>query len=231
MIVLVKLLILAVLLTGCANQTALFKKYQVLSGDSLHSIARRYKLDHRELARLNQLAPPYDLQIGQSLYINNAPTQQGTKRPAKIWHYSGLMQPTQPRLMNWIWPAKSHVIKVLSEDQSPTNGIDISNTTYSVAAATGKVIYAGTSIRGYGNLVILRHGDDYISAYSSPQTIIVVEEERVQRGRRLMRADRRDKKQNSSVLHFEIHYLGKPLDPRKYLPAKRKPSNSQFNRL
>lgn len=215
----VKLLILAMLLVGCANQTAPLQKYQVVAGDTLHSIARKYQLDHRELGKFNQLAPPYyELQVGQTLYISAPVTRQDTRKSAK------------PRPMRWIWPAKNKIVKKLSAGRSATDGIDISNTTYSVAAAAGKVIYAGISIRGYGNLVILEHDDDYISAYSSPQTIIVKEGQQVRQGRRLMQIKRKDKKQNASALHFEIHHLNRPLDPRKYLSAKGK-SKSRQNRF
>ena len=85
------------------------------------------------------------------------------------------------------------------------------------AAADGKVVYAGNGLRGYGNLVILKHNNTYLSAYAHNQTLLVKEDQSVKKGQKIAEMGSTDSDQVN--LHFEIRKLGKPVDPTKFLPA------------
>jgi len=119
--------------------------------------------------------------------------------------------------LDWMWPAKGKVIGAFSETAN-LKGIDIAGTagTPVVASAAGKVVYAGSGLRGYGKLVIIKHNDTYLSAYAHNRDIVVKEGEAVARGQKIAEMGNTDADQVK--LHFEIRRLGKPIDPAKYLP-------------
>lgn len=118
----------------------------------------------------------------------------------------------------WQWPAAGSVIATF--DESRNKGIDIAGKEGDpvVAASDGQVVYSGNGLRGYGNLVIIKHTDDFISAYAHNRQILVKQGQTVKRGQRIAELGRTD----SSVpkLHFEIRQRGKPVDPMKYLPSR-----------
>ena len=87
-----------------------------------------------------------------------------------------------------------------------------------IAAADGRVVYAGSGLRGYGNLVILKHNETYLTAYAHNQTLLVKEEQVVRKGQRI--ADMGNSDADRVMLHFEIRRNGKPVDPAKYLMAR-----------
>jgi lipoprotein NlpD len=87
-----------------------------------------------------------------------------------------------------------------------------------LAAADGRVVYAGSALRGYGNLVILKHNSTFLSAYAHNQTLLVKEDQVVKRGQRIAEMGRTDAERVQ--LHFEIRRDGKPVDPARYLPAR-----------
>jgi lipoprotein NlpD len=87
-----------------------------------------------------------------------------------------------------------------------------------VAAADGRVVYAGSGLRGYGNLIILKHNETYLTAYAHNQTLLVKEDQTVRKGQRI--ADMGSSDADKVMLHFEVRRQGKPVDPAKYLPAR-----------
>jgi lipoprotein NlpD len=87
-----------------------------------------------------------------------------------------------------------------------------------VAAADGRVVYAGSGLRGYGNLVILKHNNTYLTAYAHNQTLLVKEDQAVRRGQKIAEMGSTDAERVQ--LHFEIRKLGKPVDPAKLLPPR-----------
>ena len=118
----------------------------------------------------------------------------------------------------WIWPGKGPVLAGFEE---PNNkGLDIGGTTGDpvVAAADGKVVYAGAGLRGYGNLVILKHNTTYLSAYAHNQSLAVKEDQTVKKGQKIAEMGSSDA--DRVKLHFEVRKQGKPVDPAKYLPAR-----------
>jgi lipoprotein NlpD len=120
--------------------------------------------------------------------------------------------------VNWLWPASGQVIAGFDEQRS--KGLSIAGKAGDpvLAAADGKVVYAGSGLRGYGNLVIVKHNSVYLTAYAHNQTLLVKEEQTVKRGQKIaeMGATDADRVQ----LHFEIRKQGKPIDPAKLLPAR-----------
>jgi lipoprotein NlpD len=118
----------------------------------------------------------------------------------------------------WSWPAAG---RLLDRFEDPRNkGIDIAGAEGDavLAANDGDVVYNGSGLRGYGNLVIIKHTDDYISAYAHNREIVVKQGQSVKRGQRIATMGRTDAE--APKLHFEIRRQGKPVDPLKYLPAR-----------
>jgi lipoprotein NlpD len=119
--------------------------------------------------------------------------------------------------VEWVWPAKGKIVTGFSESAS-LKGIDIAGSAGNpvAASAAGKVVYAGTGLRGYGKLIIIKHNAAYLSAYAHNREILVKEGQQVAKGQRIAEMGSTDTDQVK--LHFEIRRLGKPMDPLRYLP-------------
>lgn len=221
--------------------------YVVRSGDSLYSIAWAFGLDYRNLAETNHLEPPYHLIPGQHLnmVIARNPSPKSTspiteramqqhvvvaqnrepyrerfkpelnrpKAPAANPHFS-------PSIQRWIMPAWGRIIRNFSNLPWGNKGIDIHGNYGEkvVATAAGEVVYAGAGVRAYGNLVILKHNDNYLSAYGYNKNIVVKEGAWVRMGQTIGTMGRNDA--GIVLLHFEIRRNGKPVNPLMYLNRK-----------
>ncbi|AMA64750.1 Murein hydrolase activator NlpD precursor [Candidatus Arsenophonus lipoptenae] len=121
---------------------------------------------------------------------------------------------------NWIWPAKGKIISPFSNIQGGNKGIDIAGFKGQPIFATtsGKVVYSGNALRGYGNLIIIKHNNDYLSAYAHIDTILVNEQQKVKAGEKIATMGNSDT--NLVKLHFEIRYQGKSVNPLNYLSKK-----------
>lgn len=119
--------------------------------------------------------------------------------------------------ISWIWPADGKVIAPFGDGR---RGISIAGQIGQpvVAAGAGKVLYAGSGIRGYGNLVIVKHTSNLLSAYAHNKTIFVKEDQTVAQGQKIAEMGNSDTDQVK--LHFEIRHQGKPVDPAKFLPNR-----------
>ena len=120
--------------------------------------------------------------------------------------------------IDWAWPASG---KLIGEFNDPSNkGVDIGGRPGDpvLAAAGGRVMYVGSGIRGYGNLVIVKHSNGYLSAYAHNRKILVKENQPVTKGQKI--AELGDSDADQAKLHFEIRRQGKPVDPLKYLPPR-----------
>jgi lipoprotein NlpD len=119
--------------------------------------------------------------------------------------------------IEWVWPASGKVIAGFS-DSANLKGIDIAGKSGQpvVASAAGRVVYAGTGLRGYGKLIIVKHNSTYLSAYAHNRDILVKEGQQVGKGQKI--SEMGDTDADQVKLHFEIRRLGKPVDPAKYLP-------------
>jgi lipoprotein NlpD len=123
---------------------------------------------------------------------------------------------TADEAVDWMWPVKGKVIAPFTE---ATKGMDIGGKkgTPVLAAAGGRVVYAGTGLRGYGKLVIIKHNDTWLSAYAHNENILVKEQQEVKRGQKIAEMGSTDADQVK--LHFEIRRQGKPVDPARLLPS------------
>jgi lipoprotein NlpD len=120
--------------------------------------------------------------------------------------------------INWIWPASGPITSVFEEGKSKGLGIAGKLGDPVLAAAEGRVVYAGSGLRGYGNLVILKHNATYLTAYAHNQTLLVKEDQSVRRGQKIAEMGSTDS--DRVLLHFEIRRQGKPVDPAKLLPPR-----------
>ena len=228
------LLLLVFLITGCAGLPPIYTvaggtgTYVVRKGDSLYSIAFRYGLDYKSLARINGVRSPYTIYVDQLIRLrvsakspkkDSAPvaTQSSTRPPSKV-----SKAPPAPSALvaSWRWPLKGEVINRFSLAQPVNKGIDIAGDLGDTvrAAADGVVVYAGGNLRGYGQLVIVKHNDSFLSAYGNNEKMLVKEGEKVKAGKSIARVGKTAA--NVEMLHFEIRRDGKPVDPLRYLPTR-----------
>jgi lipoprotein NlpD len=120
--------------------------------------------------------------------------------------------------LSWMWPSDGRIIATF--DEGKNKGIDIAGKLGQqvMAAGSGKVMYAGSGIRGYGNLVIVKHSNSLLSAYAHNRAIVVKEGQSVTKGQVI--AEMGDSDADTVKLHFEIRQQGKPVDPSKFLPSR-----------
>ncbi|QSX39839.1 peptidoglycan DD-metalloendopeptidase family protein [Shewanella cyperi] len=120
----------------------------------------------------------------------------------------------------WVWPVKGNMIGTFSATEQGNKGIKIAGRRGELisAAADGKVVYAGSALRGYGNLVIIKHNDDYLSAYAHADKILVKEKQQVRAGQTVAKMGSTGT--NQVMLHFEIRYHGQSVNPLNYLPKQ-----------
>ncbi|MBQ1425298.1 MAG: peptidoglycan DD-metalloendopeptidase family protein [Succinivibrionaceae bacterium] len=221
--------------------------YRVRSGDTLYSIARRNHTSIHELARINRLSPPYAINLGQLLILDskkkvfdrvsshNIQVAAVTPKPQTTVQGKQASSPSvddKPEVVSnnrkeynsqsrltWKWPTNGTIIHNFSKNGS-SNGIDIAGKKGQniVSAASGKVVYAGSALRGYGNLIIIKHNDDYLSAYAHNDQLLVKETQKVKAGQVIARMG--DTDSDRVNLHFEIRYRGEAVNPALYLPKK-----------
>ncbi|PIE24964.1 MAG: peptidase M23 [Neptuniibacter caesariensis] len=285
-----------------SQSTAVPGAYIVRKGDTLYSIAFRYGLDYRELARQNNIDQHFKIFPGQKLKLNAAssPATQGgsivrdssikapkpdivasarrgnqtgiistskastqnkdplssgaknaaskpqskVKTQAKAQAVPGKRKSTKPQKpkpevktigpappastrvkkatgpIKWRWPVSGRVVSTFKTRGKVNKGINISGVkgTAIKAAAKGRVVYAGNGLLGYGNLVIVDHNQQFLSAYAHNSRVLVKENDMVKGGQKI--AEMGSSGANRVMLHFEIRRDGKPVNPLRYLPRK-----------
>lgn len=122
------------------------------------------------------------------------------------------------KVNNWIWPVKGRIVSKFSNAAKGNKGLDISGKHGQPikAAAGGLVVYAGNALRGYGNLIIIKHNDDYLSAYAHNDVLLVKEQQIIKTGQIIAKMG--SSGTDRIMLHFEIRFRGKSVDPMRYLP-------------
>jgi lipoprotein NlpD len=122
--------------------------------------------------------------------------------------------------IGWIWPTTTGAPVVAGFDEQRNKGLDIAGKAGDpvLASADGRVVYAGAGLRGYGNLIILKHNNTFLSAYAHNQVLLVKEDQTVRKGQKIAEMGNTDA--DRVKLHFEIRRQGKPVDPARYLPAR-----------
>ncbi len=207
--------------------------YAVTEGDTVYSIAFRYGLDYRELARLNGLDARYLIHPGQVLALR-APNGSAVTSSSTAHRASG--SPATPPISSiktstrdvepagsmpdWVWPTPGKIAAGFNAGTDGNRGINIGGEIgQSVkAAADGRVVYSGSGLIGYGPLIIVKHNNTYLSAYGHNRLLLVREGDQVKAGQNI--AEMGDGPDKRPVLHFEIRRNGQPVDPIRYLPKR-----------
>ena len=210
--------------------------YTVQRGDTLTRIGLDHGQGWRDLARWNNLPNPDVIEVGQVLRVAppggavetagvvvrpiapaaNASTVATVAKPES--------SPSAPSTsagddgLAFIWPANGALIAGF--DEVKNKGLDISGQAGDpvIAAADGQVVYAGAGLRGYGNLIILKHNNTFLTAYAHNQALWVKEDQKVRKGQKIAEMGKSDS--DRVKLHFEVRRQGKPVDPAKLLPSR-----------
>lgn len=189
-------------------------RYRVQPGDTLFSIAFRYARDFREVAAANNIQAPFVIVPGQELDMRATAPAARTAAPAAP------LQPPQPGLVSsWVWPVEGTLSRTFTNSGAGPRGIFINANagTPIRAAADGTVVYAGDGLRGYGNLIIVEHAGQMLTAYAHTDAVAVREQQRVRQGETLAQVGIRG---DTPLLHFEVREGGKPVDPLRFLPPR-----------
>ena len=212
--------------------------YRVERGDTLLKIARSNRVSVQSIVRWNNLSNPDSIEVGQVLRVapsgNSAPITSATASNGAYGSRGSAAAPAAaaPRSapsdaspaaapassISLVWPTNGTVVRRF--DGSNSKGIDIAGSagTPVVAAAAGTVVYAGNGLRGYGNLLILKHNADYLTAYAHNRVLLVKEGQSVTQGEKI--AEMGDSDTDRAMLHFELRYQGRSIDPSRALPAR-----------
>ena len=219
--------------------------HTVFKGETLYSISFRHGFDYKQIAAWNNIRPPYTIYPGQRLRLTPSPVTSKTyakksksqstrstktarssktttakKSTSKKSTPSPSKTVSKPINHEWGWPTKGKIISNYSLKTGGNKGIDIAGKEGQgvFAASSGKVVYSGNGLVGYGNLIIVKHSEEYLSAYAHNRKLLVKEGGSVTRGQKI--AELGSSGAKSPRLHFEIRRNGKPVDPLKYLPKK-----------
>lgn len=222
--------------------------HTVVPGDTLYSIAWRYDLNYHLLAVWNRIAPPhYRIYPGQRLRlrppsaaIRHAKTQppivsvKPTPTPSIVVPKAVTVsepetqKPKRPQppvqsdlKLHWRWPTPGRVVQTFHDKDATRNGIQLRGVAGQpiLAAEKGKVVYSGSGLVGYGNLIIVKHNNTYLSAYGYNKKLLVKEGDEVARGEQIAEMGSARNGEEPS-LHFEIRRSGKPVNPLPLLPRR-----------
>ena len=211
--------------------------YTVQPGDTLYKIAQQHGTTVQAIADANNITDPTQLRVGQVIQVSGAsvavntgskpvtppaPTVEVEKPESKPVVDSSPVASESPRasdagLISWGWPASGSIIQGFTAN---TKGIDIKGNTGDpvVAAANGKVMYAGNGVRGLGNLILLGHSDGFITAYAHNDALLVKTGQEITKGQKIATLGQSDT--TSPRLHFEVRRRGTPVNPLSYLPKR-----------
>ncbi|MFK7887032.1 MAG: peptidoglycan DD-metalloendopeptidase family protein [Gammaproteobacteria bacterium] len=201
-------------------------QHTVKAGESLYAIAHRYQLSARDIAVWNKLGSGELIFPGQVLRLT-PPKNAATARPATTGSSASNRPkptPAKPKTPapSFVWPADGALAKTSNDIEGVGEGVDIRGKIGDPvrAAAAGRVVYSGDGLIGYGNLLIVKHSERFLTAYGYNKTLLVKEGDSVARGQNIASMGRGPDR--SVRLHFEIRDNGKPVDPAAYLPTKRR---------
>jgi lipoprotein NlpD len=224
------------------------QQYAVRPGDTLIRIALDHGIGWRDLARWNGLDNPNLIEVGQMLRVAPPTAAEATRPvgvarietkpldtkvpPTAAGSGSAVVAPgngasapvSQPAAaggdgeLSWAWPSGGALMTPFDEQRNKGLALAGKPGDAVLAAADGRVMYAGSGLRGYGNMVIIKHNDTYLSAYAHNQTLLVKEDQVVKKGQPIAEMGSSDTDQVK--LHFEIRRKGKPVDPARLLPSR-----------
>ena len=215
--------------------------YTVKPGDTLIRIALDHGQSSADIARWSNVENPNRIEIGQVLRVVPPVATGVVTKPVTTASVSPVAAPaasaasadkpaaavaaTTPAPaatgdddIAWIWPSNGTV--VAGFDEVKNKGLDIGGAEGDpvVAAADGRVVYVGAGLRGYGNLIILKHNNTFLTAYAHNKTLLIKEDQSVRKGQKIAEMGSSDA--DRVKLHFEVRRQGKPVDPAKYLPVR-----------
>ena len=222
--------------------------YSVKPGDTLIRISLDQGQSAKDIARWSNLDNPNRLEVGQVLRVvppnpvvsttggavtkpvtlASATPVLGGAAPAVSADRPAASAPTTSATLAtsansedeiaWIWPTNGVVLAGF--DEIKNKGLDLGGVAGDpvLAAADGRVVYVGAGLRGYGNLIILKHNNTYLTAYAHNQTLLIKEDQSVRKGQKIAEMGSSDA--DRVKLHFEVRRQGKPVDPAKYLPSR-----------
>lgn len=241
-------LVIVVLLSACATSTVTrvpaaggsTPKYGattvVKRGDNLYRIATGNGITTLDLAAWNNIPPPYTIYPGQRLKLypdsgagrmpprgTAGTTTPPARRPPASQAPAPAPAPSGKAIassIKWSWPVDGSLLSSFQSGDPTRQGIDIAATGGAPVRATadGTVVYSGSGLVGYGELIILKHSDEWLSAYGHNRNRMVNEGQVVKAGQQIAEVGRSGASRD--MLHFEIRHNGKPVDPQLYLPKK-----------
>ncbi|MBP6718328.1 MAG: peptidoglycan DD-metalloendopeptidase family protein [Rhodoferax sp.] len=218
--------------------------YTVKPGDTMTRIALESGQSSKDIARWSGVENPNKIEVGQVLRVVapvpssmssasvagsagvvTLPVTQGTvtatgnAAPPSSTTVTTVQVGGGDDDVAWIWPTSGGPV-LAGFDEVKNKGLDIGGALGDpiVAAADGRVVYVGAGLRGYGNLIILKHNNTYLTAYAHNKSLLVVEDQAVRKGQKIAEMGNSDA--DRVKLHFEVRRQGKPVDPAKYLPAR-----------
>ena len=206
----------------------------VQRGDTVYRIATSRGISPLDLAMWNDIRPPYTIYPGQRLRLY--PSERGGSHPSPVASGPARARQTTPAPVPpapvqavvvpgvspfaWAWPADGALLSHYVAGEPTSQGIDIGGASGQPvrAAADGVVVYSGSGLVGYGELVIVKHNDAWLSAYGHNRARLVNEGQLVKAGQQI--AEMGHSGAARDMLHFEIRFNGKPVDPLLYLPKR-----------
>ena len=215
---------LSLLLAACGGGTKWYEDpdtHIVRSGETLYSIAFRYGKSPDDLSRWNRLGDGSLIYPGQVLRLTGSrgSSSRTASRASSPPPKPLPSIPDQPA-PRWKWPTSGRIDVEFGAKPGPGTGVLINGKSGQpiVAAASGRVVYAGSGLIGYGQLIILKHNETYLSAYGYTSSLLVKEGQDVKKGQRI--ATMGEGPERKPRLHFEIRRNGKPVNPRQFLSAR-----------
>jgi lipoprotein NlpD len=214
------LIMLVALLAGCSRGSARIgdipEYHTVRAGETVYSIARSYGLDYRQIAQLNQLGDGSMIRVGQRLLLpqSGAVRAAGASGPEPARAAAAVPAPP------WLWPTSGRLYLRFGQSPKTASGIRIAGNVGQTihAAASGEIVYAGSGLASYGQLLIIKHNESWLSAYGFNSVLLVREGDKVAAGQNV--AEMGQDLAGVAVLHFEIRRAGQPVDPLIYLPPR-----------
>ncbi len=224
LICLATLTCLILVLSACGSGTqwrSPAKQHIVRAGETLYSIAWRYNKNPTDVARWNRLGDGSLIFPGQVLRLTPPPgTATRSRSPVAKSTPKPLPKIPAGPAPGWAWPTGGRINVEFGGKPGTGTGVLINGRSGQAirAAASGRVVYAGGGLIGYGQLIILKHNDTYLSAYGYNASLLVKEGESIRTGQKI--ATMGEGPERKARLHFEIRRNGMPVNPRQYLPAR-----------
>lgn len=210
-------------LWSCSSALRWDADYHVVEpGDTIYSVAFRYDIDQQDLRTWNRIDGSALIFAGQRLRLNPPEGGAGSSgSSAGASKSSSGSRPSQvPQQVGWKWPTDGAVIAAYGKSAKTRSGIDIGGQRGQAvrAASAGRVVYAGDGLPGYGHLLIVKHNNDFLSAYGHNARLLAKDGDQVAAGQKI--ASMGEGPGRRPLLHFEIRLRGDPVNPLNYLPQR-----------